>query len=365
MFLGMQHAASDIYSPLFGPTMGFKSDSYNIKKAPGGADAAKFGEKPYLIYTSWLMNRRFGERKRRGQVHFGHSLSRNVTREAMATFPKPSATSACERFRGESGFQLYSWYATFHYTMERFREALLWSYITIRSDADQDGNISWPERQKIISELKKGMANEAEGKIRERMYFRAPQMLAKAGLETPKVNVNIQWTSLDGPESIMNIKCENFDIDQCLGEGFSSPISDQRYKNPNFSAASIFDRLARQNTECGDCFIKLLLAQTNKGLHPMLPKADTQAEQRVVVVKSLMKYQYTIVDPDAQFIMVKDPEQAQNVLLNRMLYRSKKVGQMCLNDDVLTEEEGEVQEVKQIVNKVFTTMFPDKGPHEI
>jgi hypothetical protein len=100
MLLGRPHAASDIYSPLFGPVMGFKTNAYNTVNPPSAADAARFGEKPFLIYTSWLLNRRFGNRKRAGQGHFGHSLSRSVTKEAIGSFPGPELQSACKRFRG-------------------------------------------------------------------------------------------------------------------------------------------------------------------------------------------------------------------------------------------------------------------------
>ncbi|OTB11896.1 hypothetical protein K445DRAFT_67473, partial [Daldinia sp. EC12] len=127
MFLGMPHAASDFYSPLFGPTMGFKSDHYNVKRLGGKSQIPSFGEKPFVYYTSYLLNHRFGERNRHVQAHFGHSVSRRVMKEAMASFPEPSARGACERFRGESRFQIYPWFASFHYTIERFREALIWS----------------------------------------------------------------------------------------------------------------------------------------------------------------------------------------------------------------------------------------------
>jgi hypothetical protein len=100
MMLGRPHSASDIYSPLFGPVMGFKTNAYNTVNPPTDADAHRFGEKPFLIYTSWLLNRRFGNRKRPGQGHFGHSLSRTVTREAIGSFPGPELQSACKRFRG-------------------------------------------------------------------------------------------------------------------------------------------------------------------------------------------------------------------------------------------------------------------------
>jgi hypothetical protein len=139
MILGKPHYASDMYSPLFGPILGFKDNAYNTLQPPIDKDAERFGEKPSLIYTSWLLNRRFEARKSKGQAHFRHSLSRNVTREAITSFPRPALRSSSQRFRGETGFQLYSWYVFFHYITERHREALLWSYIMLRSDVDDDG----------------------------------------------------------------------------------------------------------------------------------------------------------------------------------------------------------------------------------
>ena len=368
MLLGSIHAASDIYSPLFGPTMGFKTDWYNVQDRPDSNAGEGFGEKPYLLYTSWLLNRRFGQRKRKCQVHFGHSLSRRVTREAMDTFPGPSAESACNRFRGELGFHhLYTWFATFHYTIERHREALLWSYIMLRSDSDDNGDLSWEERQRITADIEEGKANEqaAPFTFRERLFFQVPKLLSKVGLEPPKANINVLWTSLDGPATIQDLKCLDFDIDECLADGFSSPSSDKQYKNPNFSAATVFDRLARKDTRCGDCLIKLVLSKVRKGLSPMLPHAHSQSAKRAMVIKALVKYQYTIIDPDAAFFMVKDAEQAQNVLLDRFLYRSKQVGQICLNDDVMTEEADVIHDVKEIMSKVYLELFPDKSLFEI
>jgi hypothetical protein len=48
MLLGKPHAASDIYSPLFGPMMGFKTNAYNTINPPTEIDAHRFGEKVYL-----------------------------------------------------------------------------------------------------------------------------------------------------------------------------------------------------------------------------------------------------------------------------------------------------------------------------
>ena len=362
MLLGKPHAASDIYSPLFGPTLGFKSNAYNTVNPPTDIDARRFGEKPFLIYTSWLLNRRFGERKRRGQIHFGHSLSRSVTREAIKSFPRPALQSACQRFRGETGFQLYSWYAAFHYTIERHREALLWSYIMIRSDVDQNGNLGWDERQKIMDDLEEGMSREGEPGYRKRMFYHVSESLEAAGLTPPKVNVDVQWTSLDGPATINNIECFEFNVNECLAPGFSTSSSDEDYVNYIFNTATILDRVARQQPKCGDCLIKLLLNRVEKGLSPLLPFTGTP--QRETVIKALWKYQYTIVDPDAYFVMITDAEQVENVLFKRLVKRKGKVGQLCLNDDVNTKEETAVANVRRVMIRLLESMVPEPSSFE-
>ncbi|KAH6720826.1 hypothetical protein BKA61DRAFT_470183 [Leptodontidium sp. MPI-SDFR-AT-0119] len=365
MLLGKPHAASDIYSPLFGPMMGFKSNSYNTVNPPTDLDARRFGEKPFLIYTSWLLNRRFGERKRKGQIHFGHSISRSVTKEAINSFPRPALQSACQRFRGETGFQLYSWYVTFHYTIERHREALLWSYIMLRSDVDENGNLGWSERQTIMDDLEEGMTNEGQPGFRKRMFYHMNEALEEAGLEPPQVNIDVQWTSLDGPAAIKDIECFEFNVNECLAPGFSSPASDEKHTNHVFSTASIFDRVARQHPKCGDCLLKLLLNRVESGLSPLLPNPVTQSSMREVVIKALWKYQYVIVEPDAFFVMITDAEQVDNVLFKRLIKKRGKVGQLCLNDDVSTEEEGAVADVRKVMMRLLEEMLPEPSKFEI
>ena len=345
--------------------MGFKSNSYNTVNPPTDLDARRFGEKPFLIYTSWLLNRRFGERKRKGQSHFGHSLSRSVTGEAIKSFPRPALQSACQRFRGETGFQLYSWYVTFHYTIERQREALLWSYIMLRSDSDGNGNLGWSERQEIMKELEEGMLKEGQTGYRKRMFYQMTERLEEAGLEGPKVNVDVEWTSLDGPVAIKDIECFEFNVNECLAPGFSTPSSDEHHTNHVFSTASILDRVARLHPKCGDCLLKLILNRVEKGLAPLMPYADTQKTMRETVVKALWKYQYTVVDPDAFFVMITDSEQVENVLLKRLIKRRGKVGQLCLNDDVNTEDEVEIAAVKKVMVKLLEGLAPDASIFEV
>lgn len=344
--------------------MGFKDNAYNTLKPPTEEDAERFGEKPFLIYTSWLLNRRFGARKRKGQVHFGHSLSRSITKEAITSFPRPALRSAYQRFRGETGFQLYSWYVIFHYTMERHREALLWSYIMIRSDTNEDGYLSWNERQKILRELGEGMGNETPEAFRSRMFYYVAEHHDQAGLQPPQVNTDILWTSLDGPAMIKDLDCDHFDTEDCLAPGFSMASADAVARSPVFSSAAIFDRISRQSPRCGDCLIKLLLNRRRAGLAPLLPHPTKKPKQRETVIKALMKYSYSIVKPDADFHMVTDAEQAEHALLRPYIKKGKKVGQICLNDDVVTTDQAELDQLGKVMDALFEGLLPEPSSFE-
>jgi hypothetical protein len=91
----------------------------------------------------------------------------------------------------------------------------------LRSDIDDDGYLSWSERQKIIRDLAQGMSNESPELFRKRMFYHVGDSLEKAGLNRPKVNIDILWTSLDGPLMIKDLDCNAFDTEECLGPGFS------------------------------------------------------------------------------------------------------------------------------------------------
>ncbi|KAM3414602.1 3-O-alpha-D-mannopyranosyl-alpha-D-mannopyranose xylosylphosphotransferase [Cercospora zeina] len=365
MLLGRHHAASDIYSPLYGPLFAFKTNAYNTLHRPNEADAQRFGEKPWLIYTSWLLNRRFGSRKRKGQAHFGHSLSRKLHREAMLSFPKPQLQSACSRFRGDFGFQLYSWYASFHYTIERHREVLLWSYLMHRSDQDQNGYLSWPERQQIITDLWEGLQNVG-GSYRTRQFYHLPENLEDAGLQPPKVNLDILWTSMDGPVTTKDVDCLTFDVNECLAPGFSAEDSTASSSEvPVFSTAAILDRVARESPGCGDCLIKILLHRQKKGFAPMMPFESKQPKEFEIVVKALVRYQYAVHEPDALFVMVTDAEQVETTLIKRLLTNKKKVGQLCLNDDVASQIPEELEDLQKTITALFEGLLPKPSRFEL
>lgn len=59
-------------------------------------------------------------------------------------------------------------------------------------------------------------------------------------------------------------------------------------------------------------------------------------------------------------VVVKDAEQAEMELLERTIGRGKMYGQWCLNDDVMTESEELVRKVKDVMKRVFETLWPDR-----
>lgn len=234
----------------------------------------------------------------------------------------------------------------------------------LRSDVDDDGYLDWTERKKILKELAEGMGNDTPEQFRHRIYYRVADHLESAGLQPPKVNTEVLWTSLDGPAMIKDVDCDAFDTEDCLAPGFSMPSSDATARSPVFSSAAIFDRIARQSPRCGDCLIKLLLNRRRAGLGPLLPHAAKKPEQRATVIKALIKYQYTIVQPDAMFYMVTDAEQAEHILLKPYIKHNKKAGQICLNDDVVSTDKSELERLADVMAKLFDGLLPHRSNFE-
>jgi hypothetical protein len=234
----------------------------------------------------------------------------------------------------------------------------------LRSDTNDDGYLSWSERQKMMHEIAEGMGNGPPELFRERMYYLVGYYLGQAGLERPKVNTQVLWTSLDGPLAIKDLDCDTFDIEDCLAPGFSLPTSDIRTRSPVFSSSAIFDRVARQTPRCGDCLLKLLLNRRRAGLGPLLPHPKAKSQQRASVIKMLIKYQYTIVQPDASFFMITDAEQVEHVLIKPYIKHNKKIGQLCLNDDVVSQDDGELEALRNAMKRLLKGLLPEKSSFE-
>jgi hypothetical protein len=115
----------------------------------------------------------------------------------------------------------------------------------------------------------------------------------------------------------------------------------------------MFDRVGRQDPQCGDCLTKLLLNRVEQGLSPLLPHVNKDTEHRETVLKALKRYSYVIVEPDALFTMVIDAEQVRVRLIDRLADPDKQAGQLCLNDDVTTDNQTELMALRETISMLF------------
>lgn len=75
-----------------------------------------------------------------------------------------------------------------------------------------------------------------------------------------------------------------------------------------------------------------------------------------------MKYQYTVVQPDASFYMITDAEQVELVLIKSYVKHNKKTGQLCLNDDVIVnQDEQELGALKRAMSRLLEGLLPERA----
>jgi hypothetical protein len=359
VFLATHHVSSDIYSPLFGPIIQlYDEPTYNTVDFPSSKNL--YGDAPFLKYTSWLLNQRFGPRPRKIPFHSTHSLSRSLMKEMAEAFPKASTSSAIQRFRGLDANQLHNIFAATQYRIERFREALLWSWIMLRSDRDGDGELNWFERLLMLSEIEQGLEKERSGFKREpQTKQEVDDHLEDAGLPWMIRAGEIAWASIDGPVSISERTCKRFNVTKCLGTEFGKP---DRYPDSKTSSKTLFETLSK-DARCGDCLIKVLLNKVSRGLSPLFPSAERQSWQRVLVVKALKKYQYILNVPKVVYVSVKNAEQLDDLSAHWFQnYRDAEA--LCLNDDVRTENEMEIEQIRTSFHNFLLHHFPDPGLYE-
>jgi hypothetical protein len=77
-----------------------------------------------------------------------------------------------------------------------------------------------------------------------------------------------------------------------------------------------------------------------------------------------MKYQYSLVQPDAYFYMITAAEQVEHVLLKPYVKHNKKFGQLCLNDDVVSKDAGELEALRNAMSRLFEGLLPEKSSFE-
>lgn len=293
-FLLKPHAISDFHSPLYGSVFRF-DDGYYQQITPkldkGWVNDA--GEMGGLIHANWMLSQRFPRRKRPYFAHAPKVVTRSMHHEASLMFERALTTSSRRRFRelpiGEGDVQM-QWLIT-QLKVERWREALLWTWIVARvgtapswSEHPLGGQVDvWGEeaRREIMDLF--GLTEEDGNVVSleihrgERWTLEAERVVGNfdnLGWEAPK-ETQFLWSSMDGhvPPTIapgmpadQNDRC-TFDLDRCLGPFWT--------RRENVTADDMFKRLAFANPACGDCLsMALVTASGSLGLAAFLPPSD-------------------------------------------------------------------------------------------
>ncbi|KAJ7896082.1 hypothetical protein B0H14DRAFT_2431241 [Mycena olivaceomarginata] len=265
-FLLKPLSAADFETPLYGPVFRIQFDLGVKSQPPGVISMAvdKEGEWPGLEFTNWLLDQRFGKRKRRYLHHVAKTLPTPIMKEAAAVWEEEVAKTAESRFRGQ-GSQVNLVFLATWYTIEKHRESLLYSFIMLRVDADADGVISPAERRTLTDGLESGKVPVT---LREGGSAHWVELnLQRLGLDAPK-QTGYDWLSSDGYPLIRTVKPNpkdtfvqhcTLDIEECLPSSLSSSLE-------------VFRRVAFEKPDCGDCLIVHLIGRSGPvGLGAFLP----------------------------------------------------------------------------------------------
>lgn len=354
MMLGQSWPSTEIYSHLFGLVVQVYSSSWMELDKPS-EEEIDTGEEYSIRYTQWLLNQRFGARSRRRIAHMPKAIDLSVLKEAYETFPRDGTRTPLLRFRGDD-IQINSWFLSMHYRIERFREALLWSYLSLRMDANHDGMIDSAEKAQIMAELRNG-AEKTTTHPRTPVLNEIRKLCTQ--YDIPKfAHSKPIWTYLDGPFSMRRLnteRCARLYPDCLVQYGVDGP-----------TPANVILTHLVQSSICGDCMSAWLLASSDRGLGPMLPPIDS--EYRILAEQTIARYAYTVTSSKTEvFIMLKTLK-AMKRRLNSLSSRSPKTfpSMICINDDILDSEvEAHGAEIRQAYIDYFEKVMPDRSALEL
>lgn len=411
MFIGRPLSPNDIWNPLYGFV--FRLEAHLKVKLISDEDVKSYQKSTIgltewegIQYANYLLSKRFGMRSRVYSSHLPHSMSMPILREMATVWSEELVMTASHRFRGE-GQDIHLTFMFTHYVMERHREALLRSYLLYRADSNHDGFYSWDERKQIVDD---GLLMRDVVPSNRDTKEAIGSILQQTNLDDDHTQTTYSWSSADGFAFHMKSagsketysqqdppekrECR-FIIDRCLGEGFAHP--DETY---TYNAMEIFQRVAFQQVDCGDCLIAALLSEASKGVEPMLPETSVDSSTllytgsemedslyqllglgvkhyqelkmpsnipkqslRDVAIYSIQRYAYVVGSTPAAFANLYNPMQATKLLMTDVLIN--KPALYCINDDLETSLPKIEQSMSKNVQGFLQSFYPIPNAYEL
>ncbi|KAG8977129.1 hypothetical protein FRB90_008897, partial [Tulasnella sp. 427] len=290
VFFGSHLTTEDFYSPHLGPIFRLQPDLLVHPNKP------KTGEWGALIRTNELLgacffpssltskahpttpndnptgaDQRFGHRPRPYVAHTSKTLSLPHLREVSSTWSSHLHRTSTHAHRTPKEDVSITFLQT-HYTIERWREALLWSFVvgTVGGDDDQwteeqmrgawmrlDGD---PMRREVsVKRGRRRTTAEEEGRGRKtRIAFASYDGYPHTGLGRSGFKEYPDLTSSSDRERGMH------QANRCtlrLAECFTTPEGEAKGKR---TASEVFKNVAFRNPQCGDCIISALVTQSGE-----------------------------------------------------------------------------------------------------
>ncbi|PWN53680.1 hypothetical protein IE53DRAFT_383813 [Violaceomyces palustris] len=421
MFFQRRMSAADFFTPIYGPVLRM-NPQYMI--APEEHPETRLGEGPSLFWSNFLVSKRFGTKKRAWFQHFQKTYSRPHLLESRTMWPEEFDDAAAHRFRG-GGVQANSHFLTYHFMIERHREALLWSFFVLRLDSAGSGRYSDSDVQRARKEM--GSTSENGDIVKVPMPKRVTldhidETLEITHLNRPKSTTYL-FSSMDGSASARmpadepdmpwsdfskredRVACK-LDIGSCWPAG-------------ERDAATVFKRFSFERPECGDCLITHLVGQSGKqGLNAFLPPKNSEfplsrsagrvaknkaakaslettphlplgkdfkevdfslasvakttgwdqgsaGSRRQFAVRMIQRYNYIIGQSSAFYWSLKTPTNTKEGLQGLRVLKDERRGpsMICLNDDLEKGAKGRKQ-VHKYLNEWFEESFPQPLPFE-
>ncbi|KAF9211515.1 Xanthine phosphoribosyltransferase 1 [Podila verticillata] len=400
-FFGTQVRSTDLWTPLYGFVFHIDPMTLIAPEIPAKPEhPTAVGEWESLLYTNYLLSKQFGSRHRVYLHHIPHILSSPILEEMQQIWPEEFAETSSHRFRGENNAkEIQVSFMLAHYVMERQRETQLASYWAYRLDANQDGVLSWTEREHLINKIDR-YHHRVESRTKSSTF---PQKLSiynsfldghKELLEQADLplsgSTSYQLSGLDGYPFGMPIsntsKSVNqsfkrpflfshndrtcvFDIDFCLGPEFRNRTG---IVSASTGKGSIFERMAFKEFHCGDCLLYILrenddngskMEEASPGLMSTVIPLDRASDAFAKVTTELAQYNYVIGESDTTFLQLKSLVPAQKQLRQLLADRKKKLF-FCINDNV-ENSPLIVRKVKDAFSNFLQTRFPVASPWEV
>ncbi|KAF8713374.1 Stealth protein CR2, conserved region 2, partial [Rhizoctonia solani] len=325
-----------------------------------------------LQYSNHLLSTRFGSRHRPYPAHLAKTLSISMLKEVSRAWPKDLNRVVRRPFRGMKHMtknenesepaDMYMVFMEHHWIVERWREALLWSWVVARGEirSRKDAN-AWTQ----------GVAQQAWSELGGKMgeytlaVTRAPRSTLENADEWAGAKAtSVSFSSLDGyPYS------EEMAEQGWVSEGDVCELSFDHCLALHDTASRTFQRIAfEEPIKCGDCIIRALVNQSGKrGLEAFLPPKskkpfskeakpalplgsswqDTDfrlatlvpewVNTRQFVLRMLQRYRFVLGDTPFMFAIVTDPERATQYV--EAITSKPELAILCVNDDVAERDD--------------------------